>query len=349
MNPTPSDGKELPFGPGLPPYVIAEAADTHFGDIYRAKEMIVWAADAGVDAIKFQHHYPDEEMLKEVPSSSNMREPLYDFLKQNALSIDDHLELKAECDRVGITYLCTPFSRRAAAEISPLVPFLKVGSGEFTDFYLLEHLLELGKPLLLSTGMSTQKEVVETLKFVEPRSTSQIGLMHCVSGYPPKLEELNLDWLFDLSELSPWGIVGYSSHSPEIYTALAAVAMGASVIEKHVSPPGAPEGPDTDVSLSFVQLSEMVTGIRAISKARGREKKIQETEKEIRVWATRSVVSRVDIKKGETLTPERLCTKRPGTGIPSREIYDLYGSIAKVDIAANTLLKKDMLGTPPNQ
>lgn len=329
-------------GPGEPAFIIAEAADTHFGDLDVAHDLISRAASAGADAIKFQHHIPREEMLENIPMSSNMKEPLFDFLTKNALSLDQHRILRAHAEAEGIMYLCTPFSKKAAEEIKDLVPAIKIGSGECDDVYILDYVAGLGKPLLVSTGMSSMADVHFIVDFLSAR-TSNFALLHCVSGYPPELEEQNLDWLGELRALVPSGVIGFSSHTAEIATSIAAVAMGAHIVEKHVSPDGAAPGPDSEVSLSFDELKSLVQGIRSVERARGSKKEVQPSELEIRAWAKRSVVSAVKISAGTEITEDMLCTKRPGTGIPSRHMGDLVGRVAKQDISPNSLLDESML------
>lgn len=171
-------------GPKHPVFIIAEGCDNHLGSMRVAKEMAHEAMLAGADAIKFQHHLPDEEMLPDAPMSDNFEEPLYDFLKKYALTLEQHYELRHYCDQIGILYMCTPFSWKAAQEIEPLVPAFKIGSGEMTDVPTLARISSFGKPMIVSTGMSTFDEIDRTYQALVKRDTPLI-LMNCVSEYPP--------------------------------------------------------------------------------------------------------------------------------------------------------------------
>jgi len=328
------------IGDGEPCYVIAECADAHHGSTDMAIAMVDMARDNGADAVKFQHHIPDEEMLPDMPTSSNMEEPLYDFIKRNALTMAQHGKVSSYCKDTGIQYLCTPFSWVAAQEINHLVPAFKIGSGEAQDFPFLARVANLGKPMVISTGMSTAVEVCALAKFMgEPKG--KYALMHCVSEYPPAYEDLNIDLI---DEFTAFGVpVGYSDHTDSIWTALAAATLGASIIEKHVTLSRSIKGPDADVSITGDQLNYLVTGIRAIEKSRGREKTVHAKEEAIRSWAFRSLVVTENLKAGDTLSIDNLWSKRPGTGIPSKRMPEYLGRKVKVGIPKNTMLTEDML------
>jgi N-acetylneuraminate synthase len=272
---------EKSVGEGQPSFIIAEACDNHLGDMTTAKEMALQSKLAGADAVKYQHHLPDEEMLQEgVPMSDNFNMPLYEFLKLYALTLEQHHELKEYCDKIGILYLCTPFSKKAALEINNLVPAFKIGSGELTDIPTLKVIAELGKPMILSTGMSLIKEIDATVEALNP-ITDQIALMNCTSEYPPKYEDLNLGVIQKL--IDRYNVpVGHSDHSPDIYSCFGAVSLGAKLIEKHIILDKKQPGPDQSVSIEPYELYQLVDGIRKIEAAMGEEKKINDLEKPIR-------------------------------------------------------------------
>lgn len=320
-------------------YIIAEGCDNHMGDIDVAKEMCRLAKLAGCDCIKFQHHLPDEEMLKDVPMSSNFDIPLYDFLKLHALTLEQHKELMAYCEEIGIDYLCTPFSLKAAYELDEIgVKMFKIGSGEMTDVPTLKKIAELGKTMIVSTGMSTIDEIARTynelIKYDIP-----IAFTNCTSEYPPQYEDVNLGVINILQEKFPKAVIGHSDHTPDLYTCFAAVAMGAKIIEKHVIISKQTPGPDQSVSIDFMDLYQLVDGIRKIEKAMGNEKKVNEKERQIRDWAFRSIVSTCEIKAGTVIDESMIWSKRPGTGIPSHRMNEVLGKIAVCDIKENTLLK----------
>jgi len=285
-----------------------------------AKEMALQAKLCGADAVKFQHHLPDEEMLREgVPMSSNFNMPLYDFLKKYALTLEQHYELFDYCKKIGITYLCTPFSRKAAEELNEMgLEAFKIGSGELTDIPTLKVIASFGKPMILSTGMSEVVEIEETLEAVLPIN-QQVILMNCTSEYPPKYSDINLGVINQLHE--KFGlIIGHSDHTPDIYTCFGAVAKGAKLLEKHIILDRRQPGPDQSVSIEPYELYQLVQGVRRIEEALGSNKTLQELERPIRAWAHRSVVSLVDIAKGQMIKPEMVWTKRPGTGIPAKNL-----------------------------
>ena len=328
-------------GIGRPTYIIAEACENHFGDMDIAKKMIVEAKKCGCDAIKFQHHLPDEEMLPGGPTSDNFSEPLYDFLKRCSLSIEQHAELRSICINTEIEYLCTPFSYQAAIELHQLgLDIFKIGSGEMTDIPTLRSIAtNLARAMIVSTGMSTFGEIDDTYEML---SATKIPfcLLNCLSEYPPKYEDVNLGVIKEMQTRYPNAAIGHSDHTPDIYTSFAAVAMGAVIIEKHVTLDKSWSGPDQAVSIDFSQMAELVEGSRKIEAALGSEKKVHEKEIPIRKWAFRSLVTKRELKKGEILSVDNLSSKRPGTGIPSKDINRVVGKKVIRSLSRNTLLKE---------
>ena len=320
-------------------FIIAEGCDNHMGDVNAAKEMCRQAKLAGADCIKFQHHLPDEEMLKDIPMSDNFDIPLYEFLQLNALTLDDHIELMKYCEEIGILYLCTPFSLKAAYELDEIgCPAFKIGSGEMTDIPTIRAIAALGKPMIVSTGMCTMDEIERTYE-VLVESGIEFAFTNCVSEYPPKYEDINLGVIEQMKERFPKAIIGHSDHTPDLYTCFAAVALGAKIVEKHVILNKQTPGPDQSVSIDFWDLSCLVDGIRKIELALGCEKKVHGKEECIREWAFRSIVSTRDILPGEVITQDMIWSKRPGTGIPSHRMNDIIGKKAVNLIKKNTLLK----------
>ena len=330
------DIKSRKIGGENPCFIIAEACDNHLGNTNTAIEMIKAAKLSGADAIKFQHHLPDEEMLKDIPMSDNFKEPLYDFLKKYALTLDQHKLLKEKCDKEGIIYMCTPFSLKAAKEIKDLVPIFKIGSGEMTDIPSLIEISKLGLPMILSTGMSDYSEIDRTYKTLENKVN--LALLNCVSEYPPVYEDINLLVIEDMIKRYPNAVIGHSDHTPDLYSSFAAVTLGAKIIEKHVILDKNQPGPDQSVSIDFKELSNLVDGIKKIEASLGREKKVHKKEKQIREWAFRSVVSIKEIKKGQRISPKDVWSKRPGTGIPSHQIDQVIGKKTLVNIPKDKLI-----------
>ena len=326
------------IGQGSPTYVIAEACDNHMGSLETAKEMCRQAKLAGCDCIKFQHHLPDEEMLPDVPMTSNFDIPLYEFLKRYALTLDQHKDLMDYCKEIGIQYLCTPFSLKAAQELNELgVDAFKIGSGEMDDIPTLKAIAKFGKPMIISTGMATFAEIKRTYDALKSEKV-ELAFMNCLSEYPPRYEDVNLGVIEQMQSAFPDVVIGHSDHTPDLYTSFAAVAKGAKIIEKHVILDKRTLGPDQSVSIDFFELRQLVDGIRKVEAALGNEKKVHESEKGIREWAHRSVVSLVDIPKGTIVNQEMVWSKRPGIGIPSYRMDEVIGKTTLRDIKANTLL-----------
>jgi N-acetylneuraminate synthase len=247
--------------------------------------------------------------------------------------------LKQFCDEVGITYLCTPFSWAAAQELDSAIdmPAYKIGSGEMTDIPSLLRISGLGRPMIISTGMSTFGEIERTYEALISTGVP-IALLNCVSEYPPAYEDLNIDVLSEMITRYPQAIIGHSDHTPDIYTCFAAVTLGASLIEKHVILDKAQKGPDQSVSIDFQDLANLIDGIRKIEASRGNVRSVHGREQAIRTWAFRSVVSTQPIPVGTRITQDMVWSKRPGTGIPSHRMDEVIGRTAGRDITANVLL-----------
>ncbi|MDA2916140.1 N-acetylneuraminate synthase family protein [Nitrospinae bacterium AH_259_B05_G02_I21] len=331
------------IGTGEPPFIVAEAGINHIGDLTRAKELTVAAAEAGADAIKFQTFRVENMMLREaLPAGSISGESFFNFLQHCELSWDDHVALKAEAERLGLIFLSTPFCREAADLLEQLgVLAFKVGSGELTNLPLQRYIAAKGKPMIISTGMSEWDEVAETVEVVRTIN-DQFALMQCTSSYPAAYETINLGVIPQMQER--FGVpVGLSDHSLGIYTALGAVALGANLIEKHFTLDRAWPGPDQQASIEPNELAELVTGVQAIHAALGKTKAILAEERPVMARARHSVVSLRPIPAGTRLTDEMVWVKRPGTGIPAKELPQIIGQRARRDIPADTLISWDDL------
>jgi N-acetylneuraminate synthase len=320
-------------------YFIAEAADAHYGDMSRARAMADAARAAGANAIKFQHHIPDEEMLRETPMSSNMSEPLYDFLERNALTIEQHVELADYCAKIGIQYLCTPFSLAAARELEEKInlPAYKIGSGELLDHPTIKEIAKFNKCMIISTGMSTPEEIDTTYEILKDHSAGLI-MMNCTSAYPPKYEDIHLKFIEEMKVRYPRAVLGFSDHSPGVETVIASFTLGAKVIEKHVTLSHDLAGPDATVSINFDTLGELIKSLQNLSLAFTSKKEIHPSEVEIRHWAHRSLVYLVDLPKGQVIKDGDIWGKRPGYGVPSFKLTDFLGKKLKSNVRKNTLL-----------
>lgn len=321
-------------GPGYKPYIVAEAAVNHQGDYATAKRMVYIAHAMGADAVKFQIHVLENEMLRDAPQSENFAEPLYDTLEKTNLSVDEHRRLKKLCETIGITYLCTPFSRIGADILDELgVVAFKMGSGELTNLPLQEHVAKKGRPMIVSTGMCTIDEVAETVEVVRECGIPFM-LTHCVSAYPTPYNRVNLGMIKKYGE--QFGVpVGLSDHSRGIYTALGAVALGACLIEKHFTLDKLQKGPDHPVSIEPNELADLAKGADAVYQALGDERRIFEEEEQIVAWARETVVTERPIKRGTTITSDMVWVKRPSPAagaVPAKDLRKVIGRTARVDI-----------------
>ena len=320
------------IGEGFPVFIVAEVANAHNGDFETAKRMIEIIKDTGVDAVKFQLHIPEEEMIR--------RHPKFESMQKRSLSAGEISELKKIAEGFGLCFLCTPFSPRAADELEAMgVVAFKVGSGEMTNLPLLEHIAKKGKPVIISTGMSNFDEIEEAVQAMKKFSAPYI-VLHTVSLYPPRYEALNLAMIKVLRERFKVPI-GLSDHTPEIFSAIASVPYGVNLIEKHYTLDRNQSGTgDHKISLEPQEWKILVDGIRKIEKACGSEKRILDEEKEGISWARHGVVALEDISAGETILASSVGAKRPlADGIPAKELPKVVGSKAARDIKKDELIK----------
>ena len=332
-------------GPGQKPFIIAEACINHQGQYTIAERMVYMAHALGADAIKFQVHVLENEMLREAPQSANFDEPLYETLDKTNLSVEEHRRLKTLCESLGILYLCTPFSRKGADILEELdVAAFKVGSGELTNLPLQEHIARKGRPMIISTGMCTVDEIAETADLVRSIGTPFM-LTHCVSAYPCPYHIVNLKMIPKYMERFQVP-VGLSDHSRGIYTSLGAVALGACLVEKHFTLDKLQKGPDHASSLEPFDLGELVKGAEAVFQALGDEKRIFPEEEQIVAWARESVVTERAIPRGTSITPEMVWVKRPSPAagvVPAKDLKKVVGRVAKVDIPEGVQVKWEYL------
>jgi sialic acid synthase SpsE len=323
-------------GPGHPTYVIAEACVNHNGDFGTAIALCDAAKAAGADAVKFQLHYPHDEMLPALtPPSGNFAKPLAQILEETHLSVDEHASLRDHCSSLGIEYLCTAYCREASDALAQLgMPMFKIGSGETLNHPYLRWVASYGAPMLVSTGMTTLEEVDSTVEVMRETGVS-FALTHCTSEYPPGYEDINLGVIPILQERYDV-VVGHSDHSPDITTAVGAVALGAPIVEKHFTLSRDQEGPDHPVSIEPDEMAEMVRMFRIIETARGTRKELFDREREIRAWAHHSVVTLKPVAAGEVFDESNTWVKRPGTGIPARRLPEVLGRTAARDVDADS-------------
>jgi len=329
------------------PYVIAEIGINHEGDMIKAIRMVDDAANAGCECVKFQSHVIDDEMIPEAKKviPGNAKESIYDIMERCAFSEKEEIFLKKYVEYKGLKYLCTPFSRAAADRLEKMgVEAYKIGSGECNNYPLVEHIAKFGKPVILSTGMNDIASVKLAVKIFEKHKTPY-ALLHCTSMYPTPYDKVRLGGLKDLQDNFQGAVIGLSDHSLGIYTSFAAVALGASIIEKHFTSSQKWIGPDIAISITPSQLHDLVIGSNAINMALGGNKDILKEEKPTIDFAYACVVSIKPIKKGETFSKGNIWVKRPGTGeIKAIDFEKVIGKKAKNDIRIDEQIKwKDIV------
>lgn len=325
--------------------IIAEAGVNHNGSMELAKEMINEAKKSGVDYVKFQTFRPKNlvsrfaEKAEYQKQSTGTAESQLEMLENLSLSDEDFRVLKKYCDEQKIGFISTPFDLDSISFLNQLeMDFWKIPSGEITNLPYLEAIGRTGKKVVLSTGMSEISEVQEAISVLEKNGTKEIILLHCNTQYPTPFQDVELLAMTDLKKKTGKK-VGYSDHSLGIEVPIAAVALGAEVIEKHFTLDRSIEGPDHLASLEPKDLKNMVKAIRNIEQALGNGiKKVSPSEMENKNVARKSIVAKCTIQKGEIFTEENLTTKRPGNGISPMKWHEVLGNKAIKDFQEDELI-----------
>lgn len=315
------------IGVDHPPLVIAEVGINHEGDVGKALALVDAAAAAGAELIKFQCHIVEKEMIAtDMKPGDISDESLWDIIKRCELNADEERQVQARCRERGLVYFSTPFSREAADRLLEMdVPGFKIGSGECNNLPLIDHIARMGRPMIVSTGMNDLASVKETVAAIRKHGTL-FALLHCTSMYPTPYEKVRLGGIADLMNAFPGVPIGLSDHSYNIYTCLGAVALGASILEKHFTISRSWPGPDIGISIEPSELKQLVEGSNAVWLARGGAKDILPTEKPVIDFAYASVVTIAPVRKGDVLSRDNLWVKRPGTGeIHAREFEKVLG------------------------
>lgn len=314
-------------------YIIAEAGVNHNGSLELAKRLVRAAAEAGVDAVKFQTFKADTLVSRDAPKADYQKqttdaaESQYQMLKKLELSEESHRELKALCAQLGVAFLSTPFDITDIPFLSALdMPFFKVPSGAITDLPYLRAINAQKKPVLLSTGMATEDEVAAALKLLPD---CEVTLLHCTTEYPCPYGDVNLKALQTLQTRFNLP-VGYSDHTQGIEVSVAAAALGATVIEKHFTLDRTMEGPDHKASLEPSELKTLVASVRHVTDALSGDgtKTPVKAERAIASVARKSIVAKRAIAAGEVFSTDNLATMRPGTGISPMRWDEVVGCVA---------------------
>lgn len=326
-------------------FIIAEAGVNHNGSLMLAKRLVDAAKRSGADAIKFQTFKTENIVTRNAPQAAYQKKQYsyktqFDMLKSLELSKAQFKELFFYCKKQNIMFLSTPFDYESARFLNKLgVSYFKISSGDITNIPLLRKIAGYKKPVILSTGMSTLEEVKEAVKAIYSKNNEKLILLHCTSNYPVKYKDVNLGAMDTLRKTFNVP-VGYSDHTLGIEVAVAAVALGASVIEKHFTLDKQMEGPDHSASLEPHEFRFMVKSIRNIQTAIGSSvKKAQASETDTKSIARKSVVAANDIPRFAKITRKMLTVKRPGTGIEPKYLNEVVNSITKIKIKKDETLK----------
>lgn len=328
-------------------FVIAEVGVNHNGSFQLAKQLIDAAVEAGVDAVKFQT-WKTELIVTQIAKqaayqveNTGIEESQFDMLKKLELTYANFQELKEYCDMKNIMFMSTPDEIESADFLSNLQDIFKIGSGEITNMPYMRHIGKLGKTVILSTGMAMLGEIEAAIEVLEQAGTprAKLTVLHCTTEYPAPMNEINLRAMQSIHKA--FGVsVGYSDHTQGIEVALAAVAMGATVIEKHFTLDRNLPGPDHQASLEPLELKAMVTAIRNIEVALGDGiKRLGHSEARNKPVVRKSLVASRRIKVGEEFTAENLTSKRPGTGISPMRLNEVLGRKALRDYLADELIE----------
>lgn len=326
--------------------IIAEAGVNHNGDINIAKKLIDVASDAGVDIVKFQTFNAEKiasrcaDKARYQLENTGIEETQIQMLKKLELNHEMHVELIEYCDRKGIKFLSTPFDLESIRELDELgIDLWKIPSGEITNYPYLVEIAKTHKPIIMSTGMSNMEEIRAALRVLNENGAGKLSVLHCNTQYPTPYEDVNLNAMRTIKE--EIGVkVGYSDHTVGIEVPIAAVAMGATIIEKHFTLDRNMEGPDHKASLEPDELREMVLSIRNIEKSLGNGvKEPSKSEYENIVIARKSIVAKAKIKKGELFGVDNITTKRPGTGISPMMWNEVIGIPAPRDFEVDDIIE----------
>jgi N-acetylneuraminate synthase len=338
-------------GEGSPVFIIAEAGVNHNGDIALAEKMVDEALSSGADAVKFQSYKTEEIITAAAPSAkyhlraTGGKESWFDLLKRLELTKEAQRSLLKYCSRKGIMFLSTPYDETSADFLHKLgVGAFKIASTDSNNIPLLRHVARFGKPIFLSTGMSTADEVAESVSAIKKAGNAKIVLLQCTANYPPRPEDINLNVL-DMFRDRFRLLTGYSDHLATRHTAIASVAKGACVYEVHFTLDRNMEGPDHKSSAEPHELRKIVLDIRFTEKVLGKkEKSVTSSEEETRGKLKKGITALEDIAAGELFTRRNIGVKRPGTGLAPKYFDNLLGKAAKRRIYADRPVMRSDIG-----
>lgn len=327
-------------------YVIAEAGVNHNGSLALARKLADAAKAAGADCVKYQTFRADRLTSRYAEKADYQKRTTeeatqQEMLRKLELSREDFTDLKKYCDKIGITFLSTPYDLESIRFLDTIdMPFWKIPSGEVTNYPYLTAIAATGKPVVMSTGMCTTEEIAAALEVLRTHGAGEIRLLHCNTEYPTPYKDVNLMAMRTMRE--QFGVeVGYSDHSEGIEVPIAAAALGACIIEKHFTLDRNMPGPDHRASLEPAAFTEMVTAIRHIEQAQGNgEKSPSPSEEKNKVIVRKSIVAKTKIRAGEILTEDNITTKRPGTGLSPMLWPEVIGTAAIRDYDPDEMIER---------
>lgn len=338
-----------PIGPGHPPFVIAELSANHNGDLDQALRIIDAAVASGADAVKIQTYRPDTITLKsdlpefQITEGQWAGRTLYDLYEWAHTPWEWHEALFAHAAKRGITLFSSPFDPTAVDLLESLgAPAFKIASFEAIDLPLIRYVAAKGKPIIISTGMADLEEITEAVEAARDGGCQELALLHCVSGYPAPAADYNLATIVDMA--AHFGVpVGLSDHTLDNTTAIASVALGSCIIEKHMTLDRAGGGPDDSFSLEPAEFAALCRDARTAWEAVGSINYGRKSSEIGNVKFRRSLYTTQEIAQGDTITAEKVCSIRPGYGLPPRDYDAVLGRRARVPIAGGTALSWELL------
>ena len=330
------------IGPNEPPLIIAEIGINHGGSLDVAKSMVDLIVNSGCECVKHQTHIIEDEMTEEAKAifPPNANKSIWDVMKECSLTLDEEQQLKEYAENLGLIWISTPFSRMAADFLDEIdVPAFKIGSGEADNLPLINHIAQKGKPIIMSTGMQSIKSLKNSVNILE-KSGVEYALLECTNLYPSPPEIVSLQGIQELKEAFPKALVGFSDHSIGPHIALASVALGACIIERHFTDTRYRSGPDITCSMDPAELRLLVDRSIEIHKALMNPKQRTEPEESVYKFARASVVADRDMAAGHIITEKDIWVRRPGSGeIPGYKYNDIIGKKLRLDVKKNHQFK----------
>lgn len=332
------------IGYEYPPLVIAEIGINHEGSLIVAKQMVDAAAQAGAEMVKHQTHIVEDEMSgaakKVIPGNADVS--IYEIMRRCALGEEDELALKEYVESKGMIFISTPFSRAAANRLHKWnVPAYKIGSGECNNYPLLQHIASFGKPVILSTGMNTIESVSKAVAIFQAAGVP-CALLHTTNLYPTPNHLVRLGAMVELQQNFPNAVVGLSDHTLTNHACFGAVALGASILERHFTDSMNRPGPDIVCSMDTKACAELIEGSKIIAQQRGGHKGPAAEEQVTIDFAFATICTIQPVKKGDRFTTENIWVKRPGKGgIPAEDFNNVLGKTAQADLPADVQLTRE--------